>query len=188
VSRLVLVACWAQLLAVSVRTRRRRERLADVEHELRGAAAAMALAVERLGPREHGPLLRLQLARITAALADLARVRGVRRPGPRGGELDAGRLAQVFANVIANAAEHGVGEVEVRRGNGWRAVRLEIRNRNRPPGLTRAPRPRRDGRGRGIAIAARAAREVGGRLRVESAEGETVATVELPVERLRRAA
>jgi signal transduction histidine kinase len=60
-------------------------------------------------------------------------------------------------------------------------VRIEIRNRNRPRALEDASAFRAAGRGRGLAIAERAARELGGRLRVESREGETRAELELPV-------
>ena len=41
-------------------------------------------------------------------------------------DLEAGRLAQVLANVIANAAEHGLGPVEVRTRRDGRLVTLEL--------------------------------------------------------------
>ena len=94
--------------------------------------------------------------------------------------MDAGRLAQVLGNLIANATEHGVGGVDVRTSRPAGAVRIEIRNRNRPRELDDAGASRAAGRGRGLAIAERAARELGGRLRVESAGGETRAELELP--------
>ncbi len=70
--------------------------------------------------------------------------------------------ARAVGNVIANAVEHGVGTVEVI-------------NRDGP--LPRAPVA---GRGRGLAIAKRAARELGGRVIVESEGGCTRTVVELP--------
>jgi signal transduction histidine kinase len=70
--------------------------------------------------------------------------------------------AQAVGNVIANAVEHGVGTVEVI-------------NRDRP-----TPRAPVAGRGRGLAIAKRAARELGGRVRVDSEGGYTRTVVELP--------
>jgi signal transduction histidine kinase len=142
---------WAFALAAAWTLRRRMERVADAEHELRGAATAIGLVVE------PSPALRLQLDRMEAALADLAEARGAE--APPAADLEAGRLAQVLGNVIANAAEHGVGAVEVR-------------NRDRSP--------RRGGGGRGLAIAKRAARELGGRVSVESEQGFTRAVIELP--------
>jgi signal transduction histidine kinase len=158
---------WAVALAAVWTLRRRMARLADAEHELRGAATAIGLAPEL------SPLVRLELDRMTAALADLARARGVRPADPA--DLEAGRLAQVLANVIANAAEHGVGPVEVRADEGGGVARLELVNVNRPD------RGRRGGgRGRGLVIAKRAADELGGRVTVEREGGLTRTIVELP--------
>jgi two-component system sensor histidine kinase MtrB len=94
--------------------------------------------------------------------------------------MDAGRLAQVLGNLIANAAEHGAGAVDVRASRPGGAVRIEIRNRNRPRALEDRRAARASGRGRGLAIAERAARDLGGRLRVETVGGETRAALELP--------
>jgi signal transduction histidine kinase len=151
---------WAFALAAAWTLRRRMARVADAEHELRGAATAIGLVGER------DQLLQLQIDRMAAALADLAQARGAVAPPPR--DLEAGRLAQVLANVIANAAEHGVGPVEVR------ATRLELRNRDRDRGGGPT------GRGRGVVIAKRAARELGGRVSVVSEGGFTRTVVELP--------
>jgi signal transduction histidine kinase len=54
------------------------------------------------------------------------------------------------------------------------AVRLELRNRDRDRGAART------GRGRGVVIAKRAARELGGRVSVVSEGGFTRTVVELP--------
>ena len=163
---------------------RRRGLLADAEHELRAALAAIALAAERM--RRSGAtvafssLVALQLDRVDAALADLGRARGRRgSPVVRAAGPDAGRLAQVLANLIANAAEHGAGPVEV-RWSGGAPARLEIRNRNRPPELDDLAARRAAGRGRGLGIARRAARELGASLEVESDGEATVAALELP--------
>jgi signal transduction histidine kinase len=112
-------------------------------------------------------------------LADLAAARGAAHPASA--ELDAGRLAQVLGNVVANASEHGVGPVEVGSRWGERGLSLEILNRDGPRerGGVRADR---QGRGRGLAIAARAARRLGGRLEVRRAGGVTRTLVELPPE------
>jgi signal transduction histidine kinase len=189
VSALIAAAGWGLVLGLAVTLRRRLSLAADAEHELRGAAAAIGLAAERLSRTgatvAFASLVRLQLDRMDAGLQDLAAVRGTRRAGrptpPGAAQMDAGRLAQVLGNLIANATEHGAGSVDVRTSRPAGAVRIEIRNPNRPRELDDAGTARGAGRGRGLAIADRAARELGGRLRVESAGGETRAELELPV-------
>jgi signal transduction histidine kinase len=159
---------WALAIAALCTLWRRLERVADAEHELRGAVTALA------ADREPSPLGRLQIDRIRAALADLAEARGARTVAPA--DLEAERLAQVLANVIANAAEHGVGPVQVRSRREGAVATLELRNRDAG---ANGPAP---GRGRGLLIARRAARELGGRVSVESQEGFTRTIVELPAE------
>jgi two-component sensor histidine kinase len=183
VSGLALLACagWALAVLLWLRGRRRSALIADAEHELRGAAAAIGLAADRIS-REGATasfswLVRLQLDRMTGALADL----GEARSGDP--QLEAGRLAQVLGNLIANAAEHGVGPVDVRASRDRGRVRVEIRNRDRPRELDEVAERRAAGRGRGLAIAERAARELGGRLAVASRDGETRAELELPSDR-----
>jgi signal transduction histidine kinase len=187
---LALVACagWALTVVLVVSMRRRLSLVADAEHELRGAAAAIGLAAERVartGPTiGFSSLVRMQLDRMAAGLEDLAAARATRRSGRArtlgDPEMDAGRLAQVLGNLIANATEHGVGAVDVSTSRPAGAVRIEIRNRNRPRELSDASAARAEGRGRGLAIAERAARDLGGRLRVQSRGGETRAELELP--------
>ena len=97
--------------------------------------------------------------------------------GPAPALLQRGRLAQALGNLVANAAEHGAGEVRVRGRTTARGVRIEVRNSVAP----RLPDSGRD-RGRGLAIASRAARDLGGRLLV-SLDGElAIAVLELPLE------
>jgi signal transduction histidine kinase len=185
-----VLACagWGLVLALGVSMRRRLSLAADAEHELRGAAAAIGLAAERLSRTgatvAFCSLVRLQLDRMEAGLRDLAAARAPRRAAkaasPVDPEMDAGRLAQVLGNLIANATEHGMGSVDVRASRPAGAVRIEIRNRNRPRELEDATAARGSGRGRGLAIAERAASELGGRLRVESVAGETRAELVLP--------
>ncbi len=98
-----------------------------------------------------------------------------RAPGPRV-VADRGRLAQALGNLVANAAEHGAGSAELRTRRMGDGVRLEVRNRRGPE---RAPEP---GRGKGLAIAERAARELGGRLDVRVEGEEVVAALDLPAE------
>jgi signal transduction histidine kinase len=187
---LALAACagWALAVALVLSLRRRLSLVADAEHELRGSAAAIGLAAERVARTGatlgFSALVRMQLDRMAAALEDLAAARASRRaarvPAVGDAEIDAGRLAQVLGNLIANATEHGVGSVDVTTSRPAGAVRIEIRNRNRPRALSDASAARVGGRGRGLAIAERAARELGGTLSVVSAGGETRAELELP--------
>jgi signal transduction histidine kinase len=162
---------WSLALAALLTLRRRMARLADAEHELRGAATAIALLADRT------PQLRLELDRLSAGLADLAEVRGA-RAAATSADLEAGRLAQVLGNVAANAAEHGVGPVAVRARREGSVVWLEVANGDGAAAYGR----RRPGRGRGLRIARRAARKLGGRLTVEREGGVTRAVVELPAE------
>jgi C4-dicarboxylate-specific signal transduction histidine kinase len=188
---LVVIAAgggWGLALGLCLAMRRRLSLVADAEHELRGAAAAIGLAADRVARTGatigFSSLVRLQLDRMAAGLEDLAAARAPRRAARvatlDAGEMDAGRLAQVLGNLIANATEHGIGSVDVRTSRPGGAVRIEIRNRNRPKELEDASTARAEGRGRGLAIAERAARELGGRLNVESRAGETRAELELP--------
>jgi signal transduction histidine kinase len=173
-----------------------RERVARAEHELRGAATALALVCEGLrrdpAARDYGAAIEAQLDRLRAGLADLDAARGdgrtarahdevelsaltaaAARPwgeaqvewegGPVVAELDRGRFAQALGNVLANAAEHGVGPVRVIGRPHDGGVRVEVRNR-----------------GRGLEIAKRAAEELGGRLRFEIVGDSAVAILDLP--------
>jgi len=207
-----LVCCLAGLAALA-RLRRRFELVARAEHELRGPAAALSLACERMlrEPRaaHHAAVLRAQLDRLEAGLSDLQRARGGHRGargleavelrsaaraalapwelepgavafgwlgGPAPARVDRGALAKALGNLIANAAEHGEGEIRVRGRTTRAGVRIEIRNANRPDG-DGVPEA---GRGRGLRIAERAARELGGRVLVDRGQAETVAVLELP--------
>jgi signal transduction histidine kinase len=173
------------------------ERIARAEHELRGAAAALALACESLrrdpAAKEHAAVIDAQLDRLRAGLDELeaardggeaapdlepvelaSLVRAASKPWkgaafewegpPVRAHVDRRRLAKALGNVLANAAEHGAGDIQVtgRAENG--GVRLEVRNR-----------------GRGLSIASQAAEELGGSLSFEIVDDTAVATLDLPV-------
>ena len=165
----------------------------------RGFASLVALQLDRMDAalRDLGRARGVQPRRRPGADPEAA-ARGTPR------RIDVERLSQVVANLVDNAAEHGTGPVDVRWSATRGGARLEIRNANAPgPGAPggrapgggtprgRAPLrpdapqpggllPERSGRGRGLTIAGRAARELGGRLSVESDDESTVATLELP--------
>ena len=99
--------------------------------------------------------------------------------------VDRGELGRALGNLMANAAEHGSGDVRVKGRAMPDAVRIEIRNGNgRSTGRPSAPAVADPAvaveRGRGLAIARRAARRLGGRLMVQVGKRETVAVLELP--------
>jgi len=92
---------------------------------------------------------------------------------------DRGRLAQALGNLMANAAEHGSGRIEIHGvRDGSRAVRVEVRDSGP---VVRPGRRRANDRGRGLGIADRAIREAGGTLTLDWSREGTVATVELPL-------
>ena len=178
------------------------ELVARAEHELRGAATALALASESLrrdpAASSHAAVIDAQLDRLRAGLEDLEAARGGSLQGGEGGNgpegrqsvelrgltraaaqpwgtsfeweggpvpanLDRRRFAKALGNVLANAAEHGSGDIRVtgRAHNG--GVRLQVRNR-----------------GRGLTIASEAAEELGGSLTFEIVDDTAVATLDLP--------
>jgi signal transduction histidine kinase len=176
------------------------ELVARAEHELRGAATALALACQTLrrdpAARAHAAAIDAQLDRLRAGLEDLdaarhtgrapvvvaagaetvelsALARAASQPWedaafewdgpPVTAHLDRRRFAKALGNVLANAAEHGSGDIRVtgRAHNG--GVRLQVRNR-----------------GRGLRIASEAAEELGGSLSFEIVDDTAVATLDLP--------
>ena len=94
---------------------------------------------------------------------------------------DRGRLAQALGNVLANAVEHGGGDVLLRGRPVSGGVRIEIEDRG--PGFH--ARAQVDGRGRergrGLSIATHAVEESGGVLSTASRERGATVALELPL-------
>jgi signal transduction histidine kinase len=145
-------------------------------------AAAEDVAAAARGRRHMGEArpveLRTVVERTSEAWRASAGRRGGRvlvdwRAGPAHVRADPRRLAQALGNLLANAVEHGGGEVVVRGRPSPGGVRVEVADRGA-------------GRGRGLAIAERAVAEAGGGLGSRDRPGGgRVAVVELPVDRAR---
>jgi signal transduction histidine kinase len=142
----------------------------DVElHRLRSGLADLAAA--RRGRRSPVQPVPVRLDAAVVGWRDSLRARGRRasvdwQAGPTPIRADPGRLAQALGNLVANAAEHGDGPVELRGRRSSRGVRVEVRNR----------------RGRGLSIATDAARDSGGELSFEAGEDQAVAAIDLPLD------
>ena len=95
------------------------------------------------------------------------------------------RLAQATRNLLANAIEHGGGDVSVRgRGDGA-TLRVEVTDSGRGlpapvAELIRRPRAGRGARGRGLAIAAAIAERHGGRIAAAPSDRGARLVLELP--------
>jgi two-component system, OmpR family, sensor kinase len=160
------------------------EDLAAARHGRRAAGGAVS-------PVELAPFVQAALEPWRSALR---RCSFDWRAGPATTLADRGRLAQALGNLLANSAEHGAGELDVRARRMPGGIRLEFRNRNRqagpppaegaarfePPGQGAAPPAVAKGRGSGVAIASQAARDAGGRLLVDVQAAETLAVLDLP--------
>lgn len=165
-------------------------RVAALELELRRAAMALD---ELVGGRpESQPevdlddILRLQ-AQTWSDVADAHGASVALRLDPGGSvvKADGLRIAQAVGNVVANAIEHGGGEIEIRTRAVDRGLRVEVTDGGAGlpapvAELVRGSRRRRDGRGRGLAIASRALEHQGtSLLTLPSARGACLA-FELP--------
>jgi signal transduction histidine kinase len=126
-----------------------------VDRLLRSSAAAWEPAARAAGRR-----LRVR------STAGLAVVRG-----------DRSRLAQALGNVMANAVEHGGGDVSVRATRDSERLRIEVTNPTRDGSCA----PGRD-RGRGLAVAADAAADAGGTLSTAVGPRRARSVLDLPLE------
>ena len=171
-------------------------RLAAIELELRRAARAVEdLSAAASGRRAAGTVAGVELGALLADAAAawelIAAHRGVALiveppSAPLVVRADELRIAQVLANLVANAVEHGGGDVCVRaRATAGRA-RIEVTDGG--PGLpaplsdlVAACRGRRDRRGHGLALAAVIARRQGGRLVTAPSPRGARLVLELPL-------
>jgi signal transduction histidine kinase len=165
--------------------------LAAVEAELRRAALALEDLDARRRPERREPVdLGELLSASSPGWTVLAGAHGARLTvRADGGRLlvdgDAMRLAQACGNLVANAIEHGGGEVQVRARALGAAVRVEVTDGG--PGLP-APvstlvadaRRRRGRRGHGLAVASQVARRHGGRLAAGPSPSGARLVLELP--------
>jgi len=169
--------------------------IAEAEHELRGPLQVIALAapdhcrvdMERLrvaladlaaareGRRSDAADEPVRLDRLVwraATASDLVARRaggGVHldwAAGPVTVNANRGRLAQAFGNLLANAVEHGGGQVRVTGRRTKRGIRVEVRDA---------------GRGHGLTIATKAVRDSGGTLTAARAGSGTAVAIELPL-------
>jgi signal transduction histidine kinase len=177
--------------------------MAPVDHELERAALALNdLEAAHTGRRPRsleGEVVAADLLeRVRASWTPLAwpTRREVRVEGLSAGNIaplrgDARRLAQALGVLVGNALEHGQGDVVLSARSWAGRVRFEVADDGAGPArplrrLTRRRLGGRGSRGRGLAIAARIARDHGGRLRREPGGGCRM-VLELPAPGVRGA-
>jgi signal transduction histidine kinase len=108
---------------------------------------------------------------------------------------DSGRIGQLLSNLLGNALEHGDAGTPIRVKARTQGEKFELSVANRgaeipahlhdklfEPFYRAAFAPQRPGLGLGLYISSEIARAHQGRLRVESADGETVFTFEMPLQ------
>ena len=166
-----------------------RELAAPLETQLDRLRMGLAdLHAARRGRRAPARVVDLPLERIVRSTgrgwSGPARVGGGRvKLDWRAGEVkvraDPRRVSQALGNLVSNAIEHGGGEVRLTGHRLADAVRIEVSDTG--PGFARTAGPRAEGRGNGLAIAARAVEEAGGSLSVRSSDHGATVAVELPV-------
>jgi signal transduction histidine kinase len=184
------------------------ELVARAEHELRGAAGALALACEALrrdpvtGP--HAAMIDAQLDRLRAGLDDLERARGAEAGtggAGRGTTVEDGRREAVEVAALARAAarpwatsfewEGGPAPANLDRRRFAKALGNVLANAAKHgSGDIRVTGRAHEGgvrlqvrnRGRGLTIASEAAEELGGSLSFEIVDDTAVATLDLPAE------
>jgi signal transduction histidine kinase len=173
------------------------DRLRALDLELGRAALAIDDLALLAGPPPTGSTHRWEEVEVYGLIADsveawrpFAQARGVdvalrSAGGPAVVLADRLRLAQASGNLIANAIEHGGGQLDVRVEPADGTVRIEFVDNG--PGLpapvaelARRGRHRRGPRGHGVAVAAAVAASHGGRLAGAPSEGGARVVLELP--------
>ena len=102
------------------------------------------------------------------------------RCGDELADVDPVRVAQALDNLIANALEHGGGQITIEGARRGRRLELAVRDHGarRPARVRDHAQPRR---GHGLRLTRSLARGNGGRLRVRALSHGTVAALELPL-------
>ena len=175
-------------LAFEAQLERMQAALADLE---------LARAGRRMAPRAVVVSLDRLLCGTVAGWRPAIAARGRRlrvrsEVGTAAVRADRGRLAQALGNLLANAAEHGSGTIELRGRRSGDHVVVEVRDEGVAARAGSEPVVRGHGvvagagvgqgpRGHGLGIATAAVEEAGGRLSLRADAGGTVASVELPV-------
>lgn len=164
-----------------------------VELELRRAALALTdLEAARAG---RGGGIRRELVDVglvcrtqVRAWAPVAKAAGVRLTCTQSGDVhvlgDRDRLAQATGNLLANALEHGRGDVELRVCVRHGRARVEVSDHGLGLGgplPARPPRRGRGKRGRGLTITAGIAAGHGGRLSAAPTASGTTMALEFPL-------
>jgi len=149
---------------------------ADLRVEVDRARVALDdLAAARSGRRAEAAMEPVRLDRLVWRVATVSNLAARRAgggvhldwsAGPVTVRANRGRLAQALGNLLANAVEHGGGQVRVRGRRTRRGIRVEVRD---------------SGRGHGLAVAAKAIRDSGGTLTAARAGSGTAVAIELPV-------
>jgi signal transduction histidine kinase len=171
------------------------ELIARAEHELRGAATALALACESLrrdpAATGHAAVIDAQLDRLRAGLEDLGAARGGTPAGSDRDVVEVAGLARAASHPWGTSFEWegGPAPASLDRRRFAKALGNVLSNAaTHGSGDIRVTGRAHNGgvrlqiwnRGRGLSIASEAAAELGGSLKFEIVDDTAVATLDLP--------